>query len=330
MPPVHLLPVVTPTKEADMEELGDANHNARPASADDNELHHITSPVERHQYGRSMSTTLQNKINESHFAGRIGGNQLFTAPVPDTAHPDATGDSSWSSLLDPRGFRELFLWKMAIIEGVGTSLQVYITGLFGVGILPSVTETSVGPVFPVTYAAIVNFLVISLFIFGTGPVTGAHFNPLITMGTFCCKLSSMPRTVLYITFQCIGAVIGGFLLRASLGSRVPLAIMPGCYIDPTLVTPGEAYVLETVTSLFLIFLAFGLGLDPRNATAFGPSLGPFLIGMSSALCLFGSGFARKGYLGSSNNPARCLGLMSAGQRFTYHYIHWVGPITAAV
>lgn len=299
--------------------------------------HESGEPIELPAFRRSRSLPALNRVNSRPFAGRIGGNQIFTATTSDPhyetithALPDAIGDAKWAAILDLRGFRELILWKTAVIESVGTGMQVYMSGLFAVGIVPSVTETSVGPIFPVTFAAIVNFLLISLFIFCAGPVTGAHFNPLITWATFLTKLSSLPRTVLYTVFQCAGAVIGAFLVRASLGSREPLAVMPGCYIDPTLVSPGEAYVLETMTSLFIIFLAFGLGLDPRNATAFGPALGPFLIGLSVALVLFGSGFARKGYLGSSNNPARCLGLMAAGQRFDYHYIHWFGPLTAAM
>jgi len=308
-----------------MEELGNVNDKQMHPEQNGKELQRL--PTLRHHHS---ALGLPSGVEERPFAGRIGGNQLFTASTPDKNHPDAFGDSTWSSILDPRGFRQLYLWKMAIIEAVGTGLQVYVGGLFAVGILPTGTETSVGGVFPVTYASIVNFLLISLFIFAAGPVSGAHFNPLITMGTFCCKLSSLPRAVLYIVFQCIGSLVGAFLLRASLGSKQPLIEVPGCYIDPSLITPAQAYTLETVTSLFVLFLAFGLGLDPRNATAFGPALGPFLIGMSVALTLLGSGFARKGYLGSSNNPARCFGLMAAGERFTYHYIHWCGPITASV
>lgn len=105
---------------------------------------------------------------------------------------------------------------------------------------------------------------------------------------------------------------------------------PGCYIDPTRVPPGSAFVLETMTSLFLLFLAFGLGLDPRNSASFGPALGPFLIGAAAATTLFASGMARKGYLGSANNPASCLGLMAASNRFTFHYVHWAGAITAVM
>jgi hypothetical protein len=53
-----------------------------------------------------------------------------------------------------------------------------------------------------------------------------------------------------------------------------------------------------MASLTLLFLAFGLGLDPRNSTTFGPALAPFLIGFSGAVILFAGGIARKGYLGA--------------------------------
>lgn len=107
---------------------------------------------------------------------------------------------------------------------------------------PTITETSVGPVLTVSLAAIVNIFVIALLIYTAGPITGAHFNPLITMATFFTRLSSLPRTILYILFQCIGAIIGAFLLWASLGASAnDLVVVPGCYVDSTIVTPGEAY-----------------------------------------------------------------------------------------
>jgi hypothetical protein len=119
----------------------------------------------------------------------------------------------------------------------------------------------------------------------------------------------------------------------------------------------DSYAFEVTVAFAQLFLAFGLGLDPRNASSFGPALAPLLIGMSSALMIFFTGFARKGYLGvcecfslrgevadarwvvgwklilgceTGNNPARCLGLMTAANRFDYHYIHWAGDISACL
>jgi glycerol uptake facilitator-like aquaporin len=273
------------------------------------------------------------KVNIQPFVGRIGGNQLFTTTDTSVTAsvPDAKRTPSWKELLDLRGFLEWSTWQNAIIEGVGTCLLVFMTGLVSAGVIPVASTNSLGPIIPVSLAALFQFIVLTLFIFTLGPVSGAHLNPLITMSTFFTKLTSLPRAILYISFQCIGAVIGSFILRSALG--VPpegLVLSPGCYIDPTLVTPVEAFALEFMGSFFLIFLAFGLGLDPRNANVFGGSLGPFLIGLASAMTLFAGGISRKGFLGMSTNPARCLGLMAASHRFTYHYIHWAADLAAAM
>jgi hypothetical protein len=129
----------------------------------------------------------------------------------------------------------------SMTQTYGTMLQIFISGLLGVGLTPTATETSVGPVFTVSLAAIANVFVITLFIYTAGPITGAHFNPLITMATFFTRLSSLPRTILYILFQCTGAVVGAFIVRASLGaSSKDLVVVPGCYVDTSTVTPGEA------------------------------------------------------------------------------------------
>ncbi|OCT52833.1 hypothetical protein CLCR_10497 [Cladophialophora carrionii] len=268
------------------------------------------------------------------FLGRLGGAQRFSLPSTSTATPstpaDALRDPPWSSILSFSDFRKPRLWKLALIEGVGTATQIFLSGVLGVAVLPTATETSVGAVFPVAIASIVQVFLISLFIYAAGPVTGAHFNPLITMGTFATRLSSLPRTVLYIILQCLGAIVGAYLVRAALGlSPRSLHVVPGCYIDSALVAPAEAFAFESVMCFVQLFLAFGLGLDPRNGTAFGPSLAPILIGLSSALTVFVGSFARPGYLGTSGNPARCLGFMAAGERFTYHWVHWVGPIMAS-
>jgi glycerol uptake facilitator-like aquaporin len=272
--------------------------------------------------------------NSDAFLGRLGGGQRFalspTASVDSSTPADALRDPPWSKILSPSDFRKPWLWKLACIEGFGTAIQVFLSGILGVAVIPTATETSVGPVFPVALASVVQIFIISLFIYATGPVTGAHFNPLITMGAFAARLTSLPRAVLYISHQCIGAVVGAYLVRAALGLRADaLRVVPGCYIDSSVVTPAEAFTFESVMCFVQLFLAFGLGLDPRNVTAFGPSLAPILIGLSSAISLFICGFAREGYLGPSLNPARCLGLMTAGERFTYHWVHWVGPIMAS-
>lgn len=178
------------------------------------------------------------------FAGRIGGNQEFVLSADDasfTSMPDAAAIFSWHQSFYPRAFADVELWKESFIEGVGTCLQTYLSGLASVGLGSLVQATSLGPIAPAAFGSIVTGILISLFIFGAGPVSGAHFNPTITMATFTARLSIFPRTLLYVVLQSLGAVVSGYLIRASLGmkpSEIPP--IPGCYIDSNLVTPGEA------------------------------------------------------------------------------------------
>jgi glycerol uptake facilitator-like aquaporin len=303
--------------------LHSKEYSFKPSEMDDN--HPISRP-------HRMYPSIPPKVNVQPFAGRIGGNQTFTTSdelITDRV-PDATGTATWRELLDLRGFTEWSTWQSAIIEAVGLSLQIFMTGLLSAGLIPIASTSSLGPVIPVTYAAIFQFISITLLVFTLGPVTGAHLNPLITIATFLTKLTSFPRMVLYVSFQCIGAIVAAFTLRSALGlSPQEFVIQPGCYVDSSKIPPDQVFALEFVGALFLLFLAFGLGLDPRNASTFGPSLGPFLIGLASAFTVFAGGVARPGFLGMATNPARCLGLMSASHRFTYHYIHWTADISAA-
>jgi hypothetical protein len=47
----------------------------------------------------------------------------------------------------------------------------------------------------------------------------------------------------------------------------------------------RSYALETMTSFALIFIAFGVGLDPRQREVFGPALSPILVRLPFGLVM---------------------------------------------
>ena len=64
-------------------------------------------------------------------------------------------------------------------------------------------------------------LSIALLVYATAPVTGGHMNPMVTTATFLARLTAVPRAMLYIISQVIGAAIGAWLIRSSYGSKLP-------------------------------------------------------------------------------------------------------------
>jgi hypothetical protein len=173
-------------------------------------IHKAISFPMRTTQSRAHVGFANHDVNYAHFAGRLGGNQLFTLTTDDPQYeqtkeriPDAVVASSWREIIDLGAFKERRLWEMAVIEGIGVSTQVFCSGIVGQALVSYATVLSTGPLVPVSLAAVVQFLMISLFTFALGPVTGAHLNPLITMATFVVRLSSFARTVLYVIFQCV-------------------------------------------------------------------------------------------------------------------------------
>lgn len=167
---------------------------------------------------------------------------------------------------------------------------------------------------------------VSILVFG--PITGGHLNPFITIATLFVRLTTLPRAILYVSFQTAGASLAGLMLRASWGGRD--FKVAGCFMfEAEGVTVGTAFAIEYTVGLALIIIAFGVGFDPRNRDILGAILGPLFLGLLVGVLNLGFGFPKQGYGGPSLHPGRCFGAY-VGSRFPgYHWIHWVGPICAS-
>ena len=90
----------------------------------------------------------------------------------------------------------------------------------------------------------------------------------------------------------------------------------GCTVDTAEVTLGQMFALELMFGLTAIFLAFGVGLDPRQSNTYGsllddieipqlltfisgPAFAPILVGITLGLNTLCSGMLRPGYTGAS-------------------------------
>ncbi|GKZ32821.1 hypothetical protein AbraIFM66950_002454 [Aspergillus brasiliensis] len=277
------------------------------------------------------------------FVGRIGGNQgiVLDRSDPDNAEylrkvPDAAPLMSARDAFNVRGFTDLDLWRFAVVECVGTMMLVFITAWAAAtpaNIAPPTPSTPAG-IFATTaflgplVGAFTNWLLLTLFIFSFSSVSGSHLNPTITLATFFARLISLPRMVLYLAGQILGGALAGWMLQSAFGSGQ--YSVGGCVIDTALVPVREAFVLEFICCLILIFLSFGVGLDPRQVRVYGAALSPWLVGMVLGVVSLGSAYTREGYGGASLNPARCFGVYVGSSFPGYHWIHWVGPIAAAI
>ncbi|MBA3944633.1 MAG: MIP family channel protein [Herpetosiphonaceae bacterium] len=158
-------------------------------------------------------------------------------------------------------------------------------------------------------------LVIMVMIAATGHISGAHFNPAVTLAFALTRHFRWRDVPWYISGQVVGAVAGALTLRllfglvADLGATLP---QHGA---------GQALGLEVLLSAVLMFVIISVATDTR---AVG-ELAALAIGGTVALdALWGGPVS-----GASMNPARSFGPALIGGVWRDQWVYWLGPIIGA-
>lgn len=200
--------------------------------------------------------------------------------------------------------------REALAEGIGTSILVFAgTGAVMVNQISAGAVTHLGVSF--VFGAIVGAL-----IYAFGYISGAHFNPAVTLAFWSSGCFSRRYVVPYILAQCLGAIVASGLLVLSLGRIGNLgATLPlnGNWV--------QSLVLETVLTFILMMVIFGSGLDRRAHIGFAGIAIELTVGVEAAFM--------GPITGASMNPARSFGPALVGGIWQHHWLYWVAPILGA-
>lgn len=166
-----------------------------------------------------------------------------------------------------------------------------------------------------TGVAIVFGLVVFAMISALGDISGAHFNPAVTVGFYLAR--RFPgRTVLpYVMSQIAGAIVASLVLRAmfpahrSLGATSPSG------------TFTQSWVLEVVLTMGLMFviLRVSTGASEKGITA-GLAIGS-MVGLGA---LFAGPIS-----GASMNPARSLAPALVSGHMESVVLYLTAPVVGA-
>lgn len=197
-----------------------------------------------------------------------------------------------------------------IAETIGTFILVFIgTGAVVVDRISqgAVTHLGISSVFGAVVAALIYTL---------GHISGAHFNPAVTIAFWTNGFFPGKHVVPYIVGQCIGAIAASGLLRwtfgmvGNLGATLPLG-------DNWL----QALIVETVLTFILMFVIFGSAVDRRAPIGFA--------GISIGLTVMIEAAVMGPITGASMNPARSLAPALVAGLWQHHWVYWVAPIFGA-
>jgi MIP family channel proteins len=159
-------------------------------------------------------------------------------------------------------------------------------------------------------------LAIVVMIYALGHVSGAHFNPAVTIAFAVGRHFPWPRTVSYIAAQLAGAVLAALALRLLLGDGADLGVTQPSGSEL------QSFGWEIVLTFFLMLVITAVATDTR---AVGEAAA-LAIGGTVGLCaLFGGPIS-----GASMNPARSLGPALVSGDLTAVWIYLVAPVIGAV
>ncbi|HWO94075.1 MAG TPA: MIP family channel protein [Dehalococcoidia bacterium] len=165
-------------------------------------------------------------------------------------------------------------------------------------------------------------LAIGLMVAAMGHISGAHFNPAVTIGMFLAGKIDLVKGVLYIVAQLAGTAAAAGLLKYILNDLPFDAVKAGVPALSGAVDEGQGLLLEIIMTFFLVMVIFGTAVDPRAGHR---AVAGLAIGLAVTMDTFLGG----PLTGAAMNPARSFGPAAVANEWADAWIYWVGPIVGA-
>ena len=153
-------------------------------------------------------------------------------------------------------------------------------------------------------------LIVMAMIYAFGDISGAHFNPAVTIGFAVAKKFSWQEVPKYIVSQFIGAITASLLL---------LYLFPESDLGATLPTiePLKVFIIEFQLSFFLMVVIINVSTGSKEI---GPIAG-IAVGSVILLEAMFAGPLTK----ASMNPIRSLAPALASGNFTHLWVYLTAP-----
>jgi MIP family channel proteins len=217
---------------------------------------------------------------------------------------DCTADGE----LKGRAMFTTSLLRRTIAEGIG--VYAIVTAGCGAIVVNSMTGslTHVG-------VALTFGMVVAVMIAAAGHLSGAHFNPAVTIAFALTRHFPWREVPVYVAGQLLGAFLGAATLQALFG--------PVAHLGATLPAGSavQSLGLEVLLTAVLMFVIISVATDTR---AVG-QLAAIAIGATVALdALWGGPIS-----GASMNPARSFGPALMAGVWDSQWVYWLGPLVGA-
>lgn len=169
---------------------------------------------------------------------------------------------------------------------------------------------------PPTAVALAFGLVIAVMVYALGHISGAHFNPAVSIGFAVGRHLPWSKVATFATAQVLGATAAALVLAVTLGQEVDLGVTRPAGSDL------QSFVWEAALTFFLMLVITAVATDIRA------------VGQAAALAIGGTvalGALVGGPVsGASMNPARSIGPALVSGDLAHLWLYVAAPVIGAV
>jgi MIP family channel proteins len=170
--------------------------------------------------------------------------------------------------------------------------------------------------------ALAHGLALSIAVNAFGGISGAHFNPAVTLGFFVTGRLPALSVGPYIVVQLLGASTAALVCRVIFPVEAVVQAQLGLPLPAVWASPAAVIIAEFVMTYLLMTSIFGTAVDERGQAV---KIGGFGIGLTVAFDILAGG----ALTGASMNPARSFGPALVIGNFAWHWVYWIAPIAGA-
>lgn len=258
---------------------------------------------------------------------RVGANRFSERlPIGTAAQSRDYIEPAPTPLFQPFEFTSWSFWRAGIAEFFATLLFLYITIQTVMGFKrSSASLTDPCPGVGLQGIAWAFGGMIFALVYCTAGISGGHINPAVTWGLFLARKVTLPRTLLYMLAQCLGAICGVGIVKGFQPKEYE-ALGGGANVVNHGYTKGDGLGAEIVGTFVLVYTVFSATDAKRSARdSHVPVLAPLPIGFAVYLVHL----ATIPITGTGINPARSLGaavIYNNKHAWDDHWIFWIGPL----
>lgn len=173
--------------------------------------------------------------------------------------------------------------RKSIVEFIGAFFLVFTIGM-------CVIAPGAGPLAPLAIGSVLMVMV-----YAGGPVSGAHYNPAVTLAVLLRGQVSAPNAIAYVIAQCLGAALASFLVLYFKGLDTSAAP------DPRILPVAPVLLAEFLFTFALCYVVL-------NVATVRSVAGNSYFGLAIGFTVLAGALAVGPISGGAFNPAVVLGL----------------------